>query len=510
MIASRTKSSAVNAGYGAIYQVAMVMLNFISRTIFIRTLGADYLGINGLFSDVLSMLCMADMGLNTAMVYSFYKPLAENDTARLAALTTFYQKVYYIIAGTITIAGLGLVPFLGYLVNLEQNIPYLRVFYLFFLANTVVSYLFVYKTSILTADQKNYIVTRYQIIINIIKICMQCIFLIVTKNYFSYLIILVFCTFLNNFLASRKAAELYPCINDTSYKIDENDRKGIFENIKSVFVYKVSTALFIGTDNALISVLIGTTYVGLYSNYVMITNTLTNVVKIFYNAVTASIGNANVTETPERRYSIFNQLSIFNMIVSPTCAICLWLLLSDFIRLWMGNEYVFDNLILCTIVLNFYVSVIQYPVWVHREAVGIFKKTKYIMLIAAVINIILSIILGRWIGIAGIFLGTIIARLTTYFWYEPIVLLSEHMNANPFKYLGSIGLNAIITVLLCLGFTEIFSRFEINTWFSLVVKAVVVFCGSVASMLVIYWKNPNTHLLIGKIIYLLKKIVKKF
>lgn len=180
---SRTKNTARNIIFGLTNQILTLLFNFINRTIFIKVLGTEYLGINGLFSDILMMLSMADLGFGTAMVYSFYKPLAENNRCKIAALITFYKKVYNFIALGVAIIGVALVPFLGYIVNLSKPVPYIRIYYLFFLANTVISYLFVYKASIINADQKNYIISKYQLVINFCSMLFQSVFLIITNAF---------------------------------------------------------------------------------------------------------------------------------------------------------------------------------------------------------------------------------------------------------------------------------------------------------------------------------------
>lgn len=246
------------------------------------------------------MLSMADLGFGTAMVYSFYKPLAENDHGKIAALIAFYKKVYNFIALGVAIIGLALVPFLEYIVNLDEKIPYIRVYYLFFLANTVLSYLFVYKTSIINADQKNYIVSKYQMLVNFGRVLFQSIFLLITKNYFIYLIIQVFATLANNIITSQKANKLYPYIKKSANKLDQAEKKNIYANMKSIFIYKISGVLLNGTDNIIISILVGTVWVGFYSNYNLVMNALNNFINIIYSSATASLGNVIISEKPKR------------------------------------------------------------------------------------------------------------------------------------------------------------------------------------------------------------------
>ena len=215
----RVKQSAKNMISGFLYQTVTLILSFISRTVFINTLGTEYLGLNGIFTDVLSLLSMADLGFGTAMAYSLYKPLAEHDEDRIAALIHFYKKVYHIIAVTVTVLGLLCVPFLKYIVNTQEEIPNLTWYYLFSLANIVISYLFVYKTTLMTADQKDYKIVNIRMWATLTKTILQILALYLTANYMLYIIIGVLAQFLTNAIASwqtparstARHTRIFPC-----------------------------------------------------------------------------------------------------------------------------------------------------------------------------------------------------------------------------------------------------------------------------------------------------------
>lgn len=264
MANSRIKSSLTNMFVGIFNRVLLLILNFVLRTIMIRTIGVEYLGINGTLADVMSLLCMADLGFNTAIVYSFYEPLAKNDTKTIAALVYYYKKIYNIIAITIACGGICILPFLNIIVHTEKDVPYLSIYYLLTLANVVCSYLFVYKASILTADQKDYIRTQITMITNVIKILLQIIFLLLLKSYMLYLVVTLLATIASNVAAAFRADKDYLYLGQR-YELGEKQKKDIFINIKSVFLYKVSSVVLNATDNTLISMLVGTIYVGYYS-----------------------------------------------------------------------------------------------------------------------------------------------------------------------------------------------------------------------------------------------------
>jgi O-antigen/teichoic acid export membrane protein len=496
-MASRTKNSIKNVIFSLGNQLVVLGLSFVNRTVFIYVLGVNYLGISGLFSDILSMLSLADLGFGVALTYSMYKPLAKHDYKRLAGLTNLYKQVYSIIAVAVSFIGISLIPFLKYIVRLDHNIPNLNLYYLLFLANTVASYLVVYKTSILTADQKDYILQKYRSIFSILQTIFVTLFLWVTKNYTIYLIIQVLFTYLQNFYCSYIAEKHYPFIKQ-KVKLPFKEVRQIFKNLYSVFLYKISGVLLNATDNTLISVLVGTKMVGFYSNYSMITLNATNLINTVFYSLTASLGNLVVKEKAHRRYEVFKMMQSVSIILSSICVSGFALLIQDFIRIWIGKGFVLNELTLIAIICNFYLGIVLLPIWVFREATGLYQQTKYVMVLTAIINLILSIILGKIIGIAGVLFASAIARLTTYFWYEPVLLFKEYFNESSWIYFKGIIESLFFTFLLITVEYLTIGKFTPNTWGSLLIKIVIIAIFSSSAIIAIYWRSPGIRLLLKK------------
>lgn len=495
---SRTKKSVNNMIIGFINQATTLVLNFILRSVFIKMLGVELLGINGLFLEVLSLLSMVDLGFNTAIIYSFYKPLADKDTRRIAALTNFYKKIYTYIAIVIATVGIVITPFIKYIINVSKPIPMLEVYYLFALGGVVSSYLYVYKTSIITADQKNYIITYINIIINFIKTVLQIISLIVFRNFIVYLAINLIFNFVGNYIASKKAENLYPYIR-YKYEIDDEDKKSIFRNVKSIFLYKVSGSLLNATDNTLISIIIGTIAVGYYSNYLMITNKISALVYIIFGSLTASIGNIIVKEDYSKRYEIFKATQSISFIICGIVVTSFSILVNDLITVWLGGNFTFDLNVVLVISLNLYLSIILQPLWTYREATGLYLKTKYIMFCAALLNIILSIVLGKLMGISGILLASSISRLCTYFWYEPFLLFKEYFNEKPLIYYRDIFINFIIVLISIVVFSKVLSNIRVTSWTELFIKSII--CGVLSALIffMFYCKSEGVNIIINKL-----------
>lgn len=490
----RTQKSMLNMAAKFTYQIASILLTFISRTIFINIFGKEYLGLNTLFSDVLSWLSITDLGFGIALAYSFYKPLAENDKKKIAALMNFYKRIYRYIALAVAIIGVGITPFIKFIVNVKTPIDHMQAYYLLSICGVVVSYLYTYKTTIIIADQKEYIVTGIGIAANLVKLLLQIVVLAVFKNYAAYLIINVFVGLVYNIYASRIASRLYPYIKDKEY-LDRKEKVSIFSNIKSVFVYKISFVLLNATDNVFVSTLIGTAMVGAYSNYQMIAGKLTNIFSIIFTSMTASVGNVIIKEGEEKRYEIFKGQQLVSFILSCTVVGCFVALANNFVYLWLGNGYILPKSVICIIALNLYMGFVFQPLWSYREATGIYQKTKWIMLICAAVNAILSLVLGKLIGIGGILLATFISKISTYGWYEPKLLFKIYFGKSSKKYFSAMLYN-LACVILVTGLLAFISKYWMaQTWILLVVKGIVFMLASAGITYMFYRKNSEMQFL---------------
>ncbi len=502
MADNRTDKAIKNVAYNFINQILTLILSFVSRSVFIWGLGVEYLGINGLFGEVLSLLSMADLGFGTAMTYSFYKPLAEKDYEKIAALTSFYKRVYTVIATTVGILGVLLIPFLPYLINLEKDVPNLTLYYLLSLGSVVFSYLCIYKTSILSADQKNYKVVKITMFVNIGRSVLQIVSIILWHNYIVYLVLGCVSVLVNNIIASLVASKEYPFINEKK-QLDKQEKKGIFGNIFSIFVYKLSGTLLNATDNIIISVVVGTAMVGYYSNYLLLQTKISALYVLLFSSITAGIGNLIATEKEEKRYEIFKCEQSLSFIVCGVLIPCFVLLINDFIGVWLGLEFILDDLTVIAMGLNMYLGCVLQPLWSYREATGLYRKTKWMMLICAVINIILSIVGGLLIGLAGIIFASAISRLVTYIWYEPMMLFKEYFGHSARNYYFQLLGNFLIVVAVVVALS-IIPFFQVNSLWKWLLKAGIIGCGSL-SVVLLYCRSEGFKLLKAKIIQKLKK-----
>lgn len=422
---NRFESMVKNSIFAIIEQIIYSSLSFLTRTVFIYTLGKLYLGFNGLFSDILTLLSLGELGVGTAITYSMYKPAAYGDYGKLMSLLNFYKKIYRIIGTTLTIIGLMLIPFLSLFISGIPNITELPLIYILFLLNTTASYFFVYKKSILIVNQKSYIVSLLFILVTVLQNVIQVIVLVCLSNYIIFLSIQLLGTVLNNILVSLYVDIHYGFLKEyKNERIDDETKNSIFINIKAMIASKVSSAIVTSTDNLLISKFVSTIILGIYSNYTLFIGMLrTTFVKIFESLI-GSVGNIIVTESRDTIYDSFKKIWFVNFWLTGVSCSCLFCLIDSFIVLWAGEEYVLDIKIVVLICFNLYMRLIRSTFLMYIDTYGMFVEIRWKCIAEAIINLVASLILvvPLKMGVIGILLGTLISNFTTNFWYEPYLL----------------------------------------------------------------------------------------
>ena len=338
---SRTENSIKNYISNLVTTLATNLLNVLSRTVFIYILGADYLGINGLFSNLLAMLSLAELGIGSAINFSLYKPVAENDNDKIAILMNFYKKCYRIIAGIVLGIGLIMLLFLNVLVKNPGNVQHIRLIFLIYVINTSYSYLLTYKNTLLNAYQKDYLLLKSNLFFSIFNILAQTIILVITKNYICYLLCNMVVLFLQRLYVNDLINKTYPIVlKKTNDKLPEDELFVIKKNVKAMVWHKLGDYCINGTDNIIISMFLSIKMVGYYSNYLMIINMVMAYVNMIFNNMTASMGNLISTEGSEKRHQVFKEINLIASWLYAFVTVSLFILINPFIQIWLGNEYV--------------------------------------------------------------------------------------------------------------------------------------------------------------------------
>ena len=421
---SRLKNSALNFASGFFGRVLTILLNFIVRTIFIYCLNEAYLSINGLYSNILTVLSLAELGFGSAMVYRMYAPVAVKDYQKAAALLHFYKKIYAVIGAVIFGLGLCVIPFMDYIIKDKPDISGLTLYYIFFLINTTISYWFAsYKASVLYADQKEYIKTNVQNTMAILQSGLQIVLLLLFRKYLLYLLVQLAGNIFINLYVANLVDKRYPEIKEyRDSRLSSEERMQIRKDTEALVLSRFGHVALNGTDNIIISAVVGVLWVGRLSNYTLICDSVTSVLCQITAAITGSLGNFFATEDKHAGYALFRKVEFLNFWLYGFSFIALATLLDPFIQIWAGERFVLGLPISIAIAINFFVAGYMNTLWVFRSTIGLFKQGKFRPILVAILNIVLSIFLGKLWGVFGVLFATFLSRAAISLWYDPIVL----------------------------------------------------------------------------------------
>lgn len=431
----RTRYSIINIFTGLIGQLIVTLSGFIGRTVFIQVLGSTYLGVSGLFSNILTLLSFAELGIGQAIVFSLYKPIADKNEDKVCALMKLYEKTYRRLFFIVLSIGLILLPSLPYIIKDIDTIPNIRIIYVLYVINSAFSYLFSYRGTFITASQKNYIINIVHVISTILKTACQIAGLLISNNFFVYLGIQIAFDIFQNFFAYCYSSWKYPFLTRRDVPpLPDNEYTQIKKNVGALIIYKIGTISLNSTDNIIISACVGITIVGLYSNYTLLTATVSGFLSTIFGNVTASIGNLNATETREKKIFIFNVLNLATFWFYSVCSICLFVCMTPFICAWLGTEYTLEFPVSLIIAINIYIGGMLYAPFNFRQTMGLFVQGKMRPIISAVINIFVSIWFAKIWGLTGVLWGTAVARLSTNVWFDPYLVFTDGLHTSPLPY----------------------------------------------------------------------------
>lgn len=407
----RVEHSLKNLLFGGISQAVSSLLSFAARYALIHILGLEAVSLNGLFTEVLAMLSMAELGVGTAIVYNLYKPLRERDEVKLAQLMNLFRTAYRLIALSIFCIGLLLLPFVHRIVTrMEIDLWYLRLVYLLFLVQTASSYLFIYKSALIGADQKGYIVSQCTMAVKTVSVAVSIVFLMLTRNYIVYLLLQIAAALANNIVISIRADRRYPLLKRKD-RLPAGERKQILSNVRHLFISVLSGKIINSTDNILISTLVGTLSIGAYGCYTTILNAVKSLLLQLNSATSGSIGNLVAEGDHARTELVIRRLTFITFCPAVFAAVEIYTVSTPFIRLVYGEEYLLPRGVVFLCVVNFFIYLVKNPLWSVMGASGLFAQDKNISLAGDGVNLLVSIVLGRRLGIAGILLGTSCALL---------------------------------------------------------------------------------------------------
>lgn len=494
-MSSRLDNSIRNIKYSMFNAIVVAIIPMITRTVFINCLGKNYLGIDAVFINIVNLLEIVNVGIGTAITYSVYQPIASGDIEKCKTLFHLYKRCYWVMGIIVAVLGIGVIPFFDMLLKNPPKIQEdLILIYLIILFGMVSGYFFADKQCVLIAHQKNYIISKYRtfaiIVINIAEIVV----LWMTKQYILYLIIQAMQNLIINLLVYRKAVVLYPFIREKNVApLDKDDRKKIIKNTSALVLNRAGSLIISGTDNLVLSSVVGVTSVGLYSNYFTIKNCVNNFATLFTNQIGSSIGNFLAQKQDEKdAIDLFEKVFFANYLVYSFCSICLTLLFQPFITLWIGEEYLLSFPAALIIVANFYFLGMQNAIAQFKAASGLYWQDRYRVIVESIINLVSSVLLARRYGVLGVFLGTLVSYLLVSFWVEPKVVCKNLMHVSPAfyfkKYIVYTGFTVIAMLLLkelcdCLPFS--------STLLGFLCRAISVGIADIGLHMIVFWRHRD-------------------
>lgn len=489
----RTKRFFRNLVTGVLGKFLTVLLHFITRTVFIYTLGKEYLGINSLFSNVLSVLSITELGIGVAIVFNMYKPIADKDEKKICSYMNLMKKCYRYIGAVILLLGVILSFFLDKIINIDSEIVNLKLYFFLYVFQSVTSYwFFSFKRSILQADQKRYVINLITYGINILMCAVQVAGLIIFKSFLIYSIFGILQNIIINIIISRTVNKNYPYLKENK-KIDltSNELVGFIKNVAGMSVYKINSVILRSTDSIVISTFISTVAVGIYDNYHMIVASVLQLSRIVFSSLSAGVGNLFVTEDEGKQEKIFRCISLVSFWLYGQCGAFLWILLNPFMTFWLGEEFLLSQVVVGIIVFDFITDGFQIPVITYKDSCGLFWEGKFRPLATAIVNLIVSVILAPKLGIAGVILGTVTSRLVTTFWFDPMLIYKNVFKLPVKKYFIRYFSAITYCLIMCLGIEFICEKMMLTGILDLIMRLIITFFIYSGVLLVVFRKTEE-------------------
>lgn len=489
---NRTRNSVRNIIFGTVDRLVTMLVPFVIRTIMIKILGPEYLGLSNLFASILTVLSLAELGVGSAMVYAMYRPVAEEDKTAISALLNLYRRVYTVIGTFILVAGLAVMPFLRRLI--KDGIPSdlnLYIVYLLSLANTVFSYFFgAYKASLLTAVQREDINSNASTISHTVVYICAIVGLLTTRNYYLYASLFPLGAILQNLIRSYFADKYfgeYLCCG----RVNRKTSIDIFRKVLALIGHKLGWVISSSIDTLCISAFLGLSMIAIYGNYQYIVNSLFMILVLLCGGISASVGNSLVLEDTRKNYQDFLTFNFLYMLITGVCCACLVALYQHFIRMWVGESYLFgfDMVILFTVF--FFVKNGRQLLTTYKDAAGAWEEDALKPYAEGLTNLVLSVVLAKTMGAAGIVIATIVSMLFVGLPWECVVVMKKVFRARIRDYVARFLYYSLATAAACFAGYRVCELIPGTGIVSFLVKGVTCAAVAMAVLVVAYLPLPE-------------------
>lgn len=494
---SRIEKIAKNYSGEVLHQLVATICRFIGRTVFIKTLGVEYLGISGLYTNILTILSLTDLGIGSSIIFSLYKPLHERDTDKIYVLMKLYKKVYRVIGFAVAVLGCALMPFLPYLMKGGTTLVNIYVVYLIYLMQSVMSYLFMaYHASIIEADQKAYVISVITSAIEVVTLVSQVLVLLLTSNYILYLMAALGTNILKNIVIGLTSRRMYPYLKEKREDVlSREETLTIFKNSAALMIYRINSAIMNTCDNIILSAFIGLKIVGLYSNYLIFTTSFTTFLNKMFTSMKASIGDLHAEGNLKKEYQIFLSCNFLAAVIYGTAAVGVGVISNEVLTAWIGKKFIISDTLPILLGISFYLAGIQHINSIFRDAAGLFQQAKYRPLFATIINVILSVLFVKDYGIHGVVAATVCSQAATYLWFDPIIICKYAFKRSAKQYFTRNAAYAAVLVIAGAITWFVRSTLQINIILKIGVEMVVCIISILGFFLLIWGRNEEVQYL---------------
>ena len=503
---NKTKNAVRNMAFGTLQKIINIIMPFISRTVMLYVLGAEYLGLNSLFISVLQVLNLAELGVGSAMIYSMYKPIAEDDKDTICALMRLYKMYYRIIGIVILIVGVCITPGIPRLI--KQDIPNdinIYILYLINLGSTVLSYwLFAYKNSLLYAHQRNDIIDKTSSVVICLQQIIQMIVLIFFKNYYAYLLVVLAAQTSKNIINASVVNRMFP-----EYKahgrLPKMQVKAINQRVRDLFTAKLGGTVISSADALVISTFMGLNMLAIYNNYYFIMNSVSTFVFMIFTACSAGIGNSIVTASKEKNFKDFNTLTFIVSWIVGTCICCFYSLYQPFMKIWVGEELMFNQVVVVLFCIYFYLYIISGIFSTYKDSAGMWHEDRFRPLIGAFVNLGLNIAFVGKYGIYAILLSTIISYIFINIPWLIYNIFHILFKCSPKKYLVKLFIYTLVSFAACIVTAKICKLVIIGGIFGIAIKLIICVLVSNLMFFCIYRRTSEYN----HVMYIIRRILRR-
>ena len=488
----RTRNATRNIVFDGTLEMVNLLFPFVIRSVMLHCLGTEYLGLNGLFRSLLTFLNLAELGVGSAMVFSMYRPIAEDDTDTICALLRLYRTLYRIIGLVVGAVGLILIPVLPNLIS--GDVPAgmnLYVLYLMNLGNTVVTYwLFAYRSSLLQAHQRRDVISKVSLAVRLAEYILKILILVFTRNYYFYLAVQLLCQIAVNLLTAVCAARMYPRYVPAG-KLPKEKTQDIFRRVRDLFTSKLSATVFDSADTLVVSAFMGLTVLAVYQNYYFVITALRMMLVVLLNACMAGVGNKMVMESREANYRDLEKISLLFSWVLGVSSSMLLCTVQPFMNIWMGGENMLSTGLVLCFTVYYYSMGANKLVNMFKDAAGIWRMDRWRPLTAALVNLALNLATVRWLGLYGVLLSSVFSIVVIQIpWLFHNLFRAVFPREQMGRYIRLFcGLTAVALVS-CAASWYVCRLAALDVWPALFLNAAVSFLVPNVFYFAVYGRNP--------------------